>query len=324
MGTSMKGSARVDRGRLGASCAVLVCALALAGCADSLAGMSLPSMPKLDDINPFAEKPVPLPGKRVSVIQQENVATNLAVADKPVALPPPHLNDSWTQPGGVANNAPGHLALGGAVKNAWSANAGRGSSFFGKLTGSPIVYDGKVYTLDAAGKISAFSASGGAAVWQASVTPAGENDKEGFGGGLAADGGRIYAGTGYGFVVALDARSGDKLWEKFVGAPVRTSPTAAAERVFVLTKEGQVYCLSGSDGTELWQFRGMGERASLLSNTSPAVDGDVVVVPYPSGDLVAFRFLRLRQAEQAPTVLRELLQVVPEGRRGFVRALRGE
>src|SRR5262245_53084736 len=284
----MRGSARDGIGRAAAG-AVLLCALALSGCADSLAGMSLPSLPKLDDINPFAEKPVPLPGKRISVIQQENVTANLAVADKPIGLPPPHLNDSWTQPGGVANNAPGHLALGGAVKSAWSANAGRGSSFFGKLTGSPIVYDGKVYTLDAGGKVSAFSTSGGAAVWQASVTPTGENDKEGFGGGLAADGGRIYAGTGYGYVVALDARSGNRLWEKFVGSPIRTSPTAAAERVFVLTKEGQVFCLSGSDGSELWKFSGMGERASLLSNTSPAVDGDVVVVPYPSGDLVALR-----------------------------------
>ena len=70
---------------------------------------------------------------------------------------------------------------------------------------------------------------------------------------------------------------------------MRTSPTAAAERVFVVNKGGQVYCLSGSDGTELWSFRGKAERASLLSNASPAVDGDIVVVPYPSGDLVALR-----------------------------------
>ena len=33
----------------------------------------------------------------------------------------------------------------------------------------------------------------------------------------------------------------------------------------------------------------MAERASLLSNASPAVEGDIVVVPYPSGDLVALR-----------------------------------
>lgn len=290
LGQDMRGRAQDDDSRLGAAGAVLLCALGLAGCADSLAGMSMPSFPKLDDINPWAEKQVPLPGKRIAVIQQqENISGNLASADKPIALPPPRQNDSWSQPGGVANNAPGHLALAAAVRSAWSAEAGTGSTFYGKLTASPIVYDGKVYTLDAAGKVSAFSTQGGSPVWRVSVTPPNEKDQEGFGGGLAADGGRIYAGTGYGYVVALDARSGAKLWEKFVGSPIRTSPTAAVERVFVVTKEGQMYCLSGSDGAELWQFRGSPERASLLSNTSPAVDGDVVVVPYPTGDLVALR-----------------------------------
>jgi len=265
--------------------AVLLCAMFLAGCE----GASLPSLPKLQDINPFAEKETPLPGKRISVIQQENVATNLAAADKPITLPPPRQNDSWSQPGGVASNSPGHLMLGGALKNTWSADAGTGSSFYGKLTASPIVYDAKVFTLDAAGTVTAFNTAGGAAAWRTSTTPQGEKDQEGFGGGLAADAGRIYAGTGFGLVVALDARSGKKLWEKAVGAPVRSSPTAAGERVFVLTTEGAVYCLSGPDGSELWNFRGNAERASILSNASPAVEGDVVVVPFPSGDIVALR-----------------------------------
>ena len=268
-----------------ALCTVLLCALIVAGCE----GASLPSLPKFQDINPFAEKEVPLPGKRISVIQQENVASDLTAADKPIALPPPRQNDSWSQPGGVASNSPGHLMLGAALKSAWTAEAGTGSSFYGKLTASPIVYDGKVFTLDAAGTVTAFSTAGGAAAWRASTTPQGEKDQEGFGGGLAADGGRIYAGTGFGLVVALDARSGKKLWEKAVGAPVRSSPTAATERLFVLTTEGAVYCLSGADGSELWNFRGNAERASILSNASPAVEGDVVVVPFPSGDIVALR-----------------------------------
>jgi len=285
----MRGSAGKDGRRLGAISASLLCVLTLAGCSDALVGLSMPSLPKIEDVNPFAEKPVPLPGKRVAVIQQENVSSNLADADKPILLPPPRQNDSWSQPGGVASNAPGHLAFAGTTKNAWSADAGKGSSFYGRLTASPIVYDDKVFTLDAAGKVSAFSVSGGAAAWRVSTTPPNEKDQEGFGGGLAADGGRIYAGTGFGYVVALDARTGNKLWEKNLESPVRTSPTAVAERVFAVTKEGQVFCLSGSDGTELWSFRGTPERASLLSNASPAVDGDIVVIPYPSGDLVALR-----------------------------------
>lgn len=278
----------LDGGRPGALAAVLLC-VALAGCADGLAGMSLPSLPKIQNLNPFAEKEVPLPGKRVAVIQQENITGSLAPADKPISLPPQRNNDTWSQPGGVPSNAPGHLALGSTVKSAWSADAGSGSSFYGKLTASPIVYDGKVYTLDAAGHVTAFNTSGGNAVWRASTTPPNEKDQEGFGGGLAADGGRIYAATGFGYVVALDARSGKRLWEKNVESPVRASPTADAERVYVLTKEGQTFCLSGADGTEIWNFRGLSEKAGLLINASPAVAGDVVVVPYPTGDLVALR-----------------------------------
>ena len=269
------------RGKLSLGAALSLVALALLGCGDS--------MPRLSDLNPFAEKEVPLPGKRIAIIQQESLRSDASAAGRPVSLPPQQANEAWSQPGGVPSNAPGHLALGSTLRSAWNVSVGTGSSFYGKVTASPIVYGGNVFTLDAAGQVTAVSASGGSVVWRGSTTPPNEKDQEGFGGGLAADGGRIYAGTGYGFVVALDARTGSKLWEKFVGSPVRTSPTASAERVFVLTKEGQVYCLSGSDGTELWQFRGMGERASLLSNTSPAVEGDVVVVPYPSGDLVALR-----------------------------------
>ena len=285
----MRGSAgKVRRGRTG-SAAALLGALMLAGCADAFVGMSLPSLPKVDDINPFAEKPQPLPGKRVSVIQQENVGYDLANADRPVTLPPPRQNDNWSQPGGAANNAPGHLALAGGVKSVWTADIGKGSSFYGKLTASPIVYDNKVYALDAAGKVSAFSTQGGAPIWQASSAPGSEKEQEGFGGGLAADGGRLYAATGFGYIVAFDAATGRKLWDKNVESPVRTSPTAVNERVFAVTRDGRVYCLSASDGTELWSFRGMEERASLLTNASPAVDGDVVIVPFPSGELVALR-----------------------------------
>jgi outer membrane protein assembly factor BamB len=272
-------SARAAGLRLGAVLVLL--GVAVSACGDSL--------PRLQDLNPFAEKEVPLPGKRVAVIQQETISSDAAAASRPVVLPPPQPNEAWSQPGGNAGNAPGHLALGSALRQAWSVNVGTGSSFYGKLTGSPIVYDGRVYTLDAAGQVSAVNVSGGSVVWRASTTPPNEKDHEGFGGGLAADGGRVYAATGFGTVVAFDARGGKKLWEKRLGAPLRSSPTAAAERVFAVTKEGQVYCLSGSDGTELWNFTGLGERASILVNSSPAVDDDTVVVPYPTGDVVALR-----------------------------------
>ncbi len=248
-----------------------------------------PTLPKLTDLNPFKEKQQALPGRRVAIVQTtESIANNLAEADQPFTLPPQRSNDSWAQPGGDANNAPGHLALSGSVRQVWTGDAGTGSSKAGRIMASPIVYDGRVYTLDAEGKVTGFSLTGGK-LFQISTVPENENGAGGHGGGLAADGGRLYVANGYGVVAALEPGSGKVIWQKNLGAPIRAAPTASGDKLFVITIQGRFYCLSGTDGTELWAARGLPQPASLMTSTSPAVDGDIVVVPYPSGDVMALK-----------------------------------
>ncbi len=260
-----------------------------------------PSLPKLANLNPFAEKAVPLPGKRIAVMEAQGVETGeLADAFAPITLPAPRVNDSWAQPGGDPNNAPGNLAFNGGTNVVWSADAGTGSGSTGRMTARPIISGDRIYTLDAEGSVSAFSTSGGSAIWRGSLKPkreasgswfsfGGGSSGGGFGGGLAFDGGRLYAATGYGNVVALDPANGKVLWEKQLEAPVRSSPTAVGDKVFVITLDGRSFCLAGADGGELWSVRGAPQQASLINNASPAVSGDIVVVPYPSGDLVALK-----------------------------------
>lgn len=278
--------------------------LALGGCSDSL-----PSLPKMSELNPFKETVPPLPGKRIAVLPaQEKSVGELAEASGPITLPPPRLNEAWSQPGGEPNNSPGHLALSGNnLTQAWSADAGKGKTKVGRVTAPPIVYDGRVFTLDSDGAVSAFSISGGSAQWRVSLAPTTDktgpgfaaitenilnltaDDGGGYGGGIAAEGGRVFAASGFGAVIALDPANGNRVWEKNLSVPIRSAPTAAMDRLFVLTVEGKLYCLSTIDGTELWVVRGLPQQASLGLNASPAVDGDVVVVPYSSGDLVALR-----------------------------------
>jgi outer membrane protein assembly factor BamB len=281
--------------RICIACASLPALVVLAGCAGDG-----PTLPKFADLNPFAEKAVPLPGKRIPVMQTQEVVTGeLADASAPIMLPPARANQDWAQPGGEANNAPGHLAFSGAANEAWSADAGSGSGSEGRVTASPIVYADRVYTLDAEASVAAFASSGGSSLWRVSLKPERENASAGwfslggggtgggYGGGLAVDSGRLYAATGYGNVVALDPQTGKKLWEKQLEAPVRSSPTAAGDKVFIVTLDGRFFCLAGADGGELWSVRGLPQQASLINNASPAVDGQVVVVPYPTGDLMA-------------------------------------
>ena len=273
---------RIFLNRFLAPTLVLAATLAVSGCGGGL------GLPNLSDLNPFKEEEVKLPGKRIPVLsRQDGLSGEIAAATEPVALPPQTANSDWSQPGGAPNNAPGHLALQAAVKTAWTADIGTGSSSDGKLTVSPIVVGGRIYTMDTEAKVSAFSASGGGRIWRVSLVPPHENGDEGYGGGLASDGGRIIAATGFGTIVALDPAKGAKLWEKSIGVPVRSSPTAAGGKVFAVTIEGRFLCLDAATGEELWSFRGVPQEGSMLSNVSPAVAGDLVLVPYPSGDVVA-------------------------------------
>ncbi|MEX1060406.1 MAG: PQQ-binding-like beta-propeller repeat protein, partial [Methyloceanibacter sp.] len=257
----------------------------------SLAGCGGTSLNSLGNTlkNPFAKKEVPLPGERVAVITDPSM-TNVdpAEAGRPVQLPPPQANASWSQPGGSPSNNLGHLALSEEVRKVWSADAGTGSSSSGRLSAVPLVADGKVFTLDAGGRVSAFSSASGGKLWTANVTPDNEKSKEGFGGGLALDGGRLYAATGFGTVVSIDPGSGAILWTKRVGKPIRSSPTAAGGKIYFVSADNILYALSDDDGQQLWTSRGLPQPATLLSNVSPAVSGNIVIAPFPAGDVAAF------------------------------------
>lgn len=263
---------------------LLAATLGIVGCGS---GGGLPSVPGISNLFETKEGP-PLEGRRVSVLSSDTTASATATVEskEPVNVPAAQANASWSQPGGTASNAPGHLAFDGAAKPAWRGDAGSGSSSEGRLTAVPIVHNGKVFTLDRKGQVTAFSAQSGGIAWRASLKPDEiKDDALGFGGGLAADGGRIYAASGFGRVVALNADTGKPLWTKTLGVPVRTSPTAINNKVFVVNSESQLYALSGEDGKELWVARGLPEGASLLSNVSPAIAGNTLVVSFPSGEV---------------------------------------
>jgi len=249
----------------------------------------------------FDKKQEPLPGRRISVLKADEAGgISGPEATGPIVLPPAIANASWSQPGGVATNAPGHLAIGEALHTIWTADAGEGSSKRTRLTAIPIVYDNKIYTMDSEGTISAISAANGATLWAIKTVPnqktgfdylhpfnSNNVSRNGFGGGLAADGGKVFAATGFGSVMALDAGSGQTVWSKNFAIPIRQAPTAAEGRVFVVNSESELLCLSGADGSQLWTQKGLPENAALLTGASPAVASNVVFVPYPSGEITA-------------------------------------
>lgn len=262
---------------------MIAAAFVVAGCESA---PSLPSIPGVSSLFGQADKP-PLPGTRVSVLSSDTTAsTGDSESKEPVVLPAPQENASWSQPGGNIANAPGHLAYSGEAKTVWTESAGAGSNSDGRVTALPVVHGGKVFTLDREGRVSAFSMSGGR-VWRADMQPDGEKAEAGYGGGLAAEGDKLFVATGFGSVVALETGSGKQIWTKSLTVPIRASPTVANGKVFIVNSDSELYALSAANGQQLWTARGLPEGASVLSNVSPAVSGNTLVVAYASGEVTA-------------------------------------
>lgn len=231
----------------------------------------------------------PLPGKRISVLALEkNIIPDPELENFNVQLPRPYLNKSWPQAGGYPDHAMHHLAAGETLRVIWEAKIGEGSSDEGRILTTPIVADGKIFAVDAVSEISAFDASTGKQLW--GIDPRAENDEQdGFGGGLAYADGHLFATTGFGHVVALNPLDGSISWRRDIGIPIRAAPVVVGTRIFVVTYDNQLWTLSAKDGEVLWNNTGIAETAGLLGAAVPAVDNDIIIVPYSSGELIALR-----------------------------------
>jgi outer membrane protein assembly factor BamB len=261
-------------------------------------------------------RPSKLRGERISVMSMDSsMKPDPALATTDVLLPPPYRNDDWSNPGGYPSNALYHLEATGPLHQIWSQQTGKGSDSDSRLTAPPIIAGGTVYVLDAASHVYALNAQTGKPLWDKDLTPAGGeasfmnnvtfgllgkggsvDSTKGAGGGLAIDGGKLFATTGFGDVIAMNATNGARLWSINLGVPIINSPVASGGRVFVSSQDNHFYAVAQTDGRKLWDHQGIAENAGILESTSAAVAGEFVIVPYTSGELFALRVQNGRPA----------------------------
>jgi outer membrane protein assembly factor BamB len=236
----------------------------------------------------------PLPGERLSVLRlDKQLEPDPEIASLEVRLPRPVVNSDWPEAGGYPNHVMQHVALGEDIRTTWRTNIGDGSSRYGRILAPPVAVGERVYAMDADATVSAFDRKTGKQLWETSAKP--EDAGSAFGGGVAFAEDRIFVATGYAQIVALDANTGKEIWRQGVAAPLRSAPTVADGRVFAITVDNQLQVLATSDGRSLWSHSGTPETAGLLGGASPAVEGDVVVAAYSSGELFALRVENGRQ-----------------------------
>ncbi len=224
----------------------------------------------------------PIPGNREPVLPP---ARGLAIdAATDVELPPVIVNPDWPQFGGNAAHVPGNLA--GGLNRVWRHGIGRGGSYRQRITAEPVVSGDQVFTMDTDGVVAAFAMASGQKLWSTPTKPK-KNRSSNLGGGLACAGGRVFAATGRGELLSLDAASGTIGWRSDILAPARSSPTIANGVVYLCNINGQMLAFGSDTGRRLWVYQANSTDTGALTQAAPAYADGLVVSGFESGDLAA-------------------------------------
>jgi len=236
-------------------------------------------------------KGTPTVGQRIPVLSGEaDVEADAELADVPVSVPAATVNAEWTHSGGSASRSLGHLSLGTAAAPAWSVSIGQGSSSNARLGAAPVVGDGRIYVIDTRAVIRAISPDNGATIWERQLTNPQANARTLFGGGVTYSGGRVFAVNGAGDAAALDAATGNIIWQVRPGGPLRGSPTIGGDTVYVVSQDNQLFALNTANGEKRWDVSGSAEASGVFGVASPAFAQSTVVAGYSSGELSAYRY----------------------------------
>lgn len=203
----------------------------------------------------------------------------------PISLPAMTSPADWTHRGGNTRHLAPHVSLSAAPARVWSLNIGSGDSRAHRITTQPVVGGGRVFAMDARTNVTAATLAGVAA-WSADLRPDGARTNVS-GGGLAYADGRLYAATGYGEVVAVDATTGGVIWRQKLGSPAAGAPMVEAGVVYVVARDSSAWAIDVTNGRVIWELPGTPSPSGMIGAASPAVAGQLVLLPYASGEVTA-------------------------------------
>jgi outer membrane protein assembly factor BamB len=244
------------------------------------------------------EREVILPGERFPV--RADLEASVPVEGQPAPTAPgpaenqsvaislgPQTGGDWTHRAGNARHLMPHAALSATPGLAWSAKIGAGSSRKNRIGAAPVVADGRIFTIDAGTGVTATGTNNGATLWATDLTASFDKGGGQSAGGLATAGGRVFATTGYGELVALDAASGAVVWRQRVDAPISGAPATDGSAVYVSGRDGSAWAVDAADGKVLWQVVGTPGKAAYVGTAAPTIGDRAVIFPSSGGDLMA-------------------------------------
>jgi outer membrane protein assembly factor BamB len=187
-------------------------------------------------------------------------------------------NVSWTSPNGSLTSERAATATEldartiPRLRVRWRFRLHSAGTGFGAITSNPIIRGDVVYLQDSTSSVYALDVRSGALLWKDTLKAPNDGPN-----GLALSGSRLYGATDA-TAFALDARTGKRLWSRFLVNRfeqfIAIAPVVDRGRVYLSTQgfvpggRGALYALSAATGRIVWRF-----QTIKLPWKHPAVSG---------------------------------------------------
>lgn len=213
---------------------------------------------------------------RISVISGEEVvkSSEKVRLDKAVSV------SQWVTPNTNTRNKMPALSLSKTTPD-WKGKGGSGRSKNNLPMVTPVVMGDKIYTLDNESRLFARDTKEGKELWR---TDLGTKTQ---GVGLTASKNLVIAVSENGIVKAFDTK-GKELWKKEFHVPFRNAPLLNGETIYLLSANNDLWVLNAKNGKEKWHYKTTAPLTLLQGMGRPALSNDILVVPFSSGEAVAF------------------------------------
>lgn len=193
------------------------------------------------------------------------------------------------------------------LERVWRYRVGNGQGDqYNRLT--PAIEGNTIYAASVDGEIVALDRREGTRQWRNRIRDVRIT------GGVGTGGGMVFIGLADARVMALDADSGDILWEADTTSEVLATPAYASGQVIIQTVDGKLASLDADNGERQWIYESSVPALSLRGTSSPLVQGDSVIAGFGNGSVVAVArdngTLRWEQRVAVPTGRSEIERLV--------------
>ena len=164
----------------------------------------------------------------------------------------------------------------------------------GLLGGGSVAIEGSTVVVPySSGEVFAMRAENGRVVWSDNLTALRRIDAMAslahIRGSPVIDRGVVYAISHSGRIVAIDQRSGARIWERSIGGV--DMPWVAGEFIFVLSNENELYCLTRQGGRVRWvqplpRYENPKKKKDLIRWSGPVLAGDRLVLTGSHGEVM--------------------------------------